>query len=77
MGNDLPTKQRRGRPFEDHYDRKRIKLGLIVSAATKKRLVVLAQQSGLTQSQEVERLIEKALLFEDLIAARLMSQQSS
>jgi hypothetical protein len=49
--------------------RKRIQLGLIVSAAVKARLIEASALSGKTQSQEAEALIERALTTEAMFKA--------
>lgn len=50
-------------------ERRRIQLGLIVSAETKALIEEEAQRSGRTQSQVAEMLIEKSLTYERTIAA--------
>jgi hypothetical protein len=42
--------------------RKRIQIGLIVSADIKRRVIKAAKASGRSQSQEAEYLIERAIL---------------
>jgi hypothetical protein len=49
--------------------RRRIQLGLIVSAETKATIEAEANRSGLTQSQIAERLIERALTYDRTVAA--------
>jgi hypothetical protein len=49
--------------------RKRIQVGLILSAGTKAAIEAEAARSGLTQSQVAERLIEKALIYDRTVAA--------
>jgi hypothetical protein len=47
--------------------RRRIQVGLIVSAETKALIEQEAQRSGLTQSQVAERLIERALTYDGML----------
>jgi predicted DNA-binding protein len=49
--------------------RKRPQLGIIVSQETKDRIERLAQASGRSQGQVVEQLIERAILYDSVIAA--------
>ena len=62
------AKKRTGRPAKP-AERKRIQLGLIVSADTKATIDKLADDSGRTQSQVAEWLIERALHYDNVIAA--------
>jgi hypothetical protein len=45
-------------------ERKRLQIGVIVSAETKQTVEAMARDSGQSQGQIVERLIEKALSYE-------------
>jgi hypothetical protein len=64
-------KRRTGRPAKPPR-KKRVQLGLIVTAGVKRRIMAAATASGRTQSQEAELLIEKALLMERLQPRRRM-----
>jgi hypothetical protein len=61
----LAKVKRRAKPQK----RRRIQVGLIVSAEIKQRLVQAASQTGLTQSQIAERLIERAFHDDVMFAA--------
>lgn len=63
-------KTRIGRPLKP-VTAKRVSLGLKVSAETKGLIDALAFNSGLTQSQAAERLIERAIQYDRLIAAAI------
>ena len=62
------AKKRTGRPAKPAA-RKRIQLGLIVSAETKATIDKLAAESERTQSQVAEMLIERALHYDKTLAA--------
>jgi hypothetical protein len=57
-------KARIGRPLKEPM-RKRIQLGLLVTAKMKRYLVKASEQSGRTQSQEAELLLEIGRLARD------------
>lgn len=63
-------KTRLGRPLKP-VTAKRVSLGLKVSAETKGLIDALAHNSGLTQSQAAERLIERAIQYDRLIEAAI------
>lgn len=62
-------KRRLGRPPKIAPAGTRASLGLKVTAAVKQRIDAAAHESGRTQSQEAERLIELALQWEQQMAA--------
>jgi hypothetical protein len=67
----MPTataKKKTGRPVKP-AERKRIQLGLIVTAETKATIDKLAEDSGRSQSQVAEMLIERALQYDRMLAA--------
>jgi hypothetical protein len=63
------AKKRIGRPAKPGHNRKRIQLGLIVTAETKAVIDEEAQRSGRTQSQVAEILIERALQYDKMLTA--------
>jgi hypothetical protein len=63
------AKKRVGRPPKPPAEGKRISLGLKVTAAVKRRIDKAAQDSGRTQSQEAEALIERAFLYDGMLQA--------
>jgi hypothetical protein len=62
------AKKRTGRPAKP-AERKRIQLGLIVTAETKTIIDEEADRSGRSQSQVAEWLIEKALQYDRMLTA--------
>jgi predicted HicB family RNase H-like nuclease len=66
-------KSHRGRPRKGQEPGERAPLGLRVTPPLKERLVRAAEESGRSLSQEVELMLEKAFLIEDLLRARLIS----
>jgi hypothetical protein len=62
------AKKRTGRPTRP-AERKRIQLGLIVTAETKATIDKLAADSGRTQSQVAEMLIERVLQYDKMLTA--------
>jgi len=58
--------KRIGRPTKPPTG-KRVQLGLIVRADIKRAIIKAAEQSGRTQSQEAELLIERAWAYDGLI----------
>jgi predicted transcriptional regulator len=65
----LQKAKRRGRPPKPAQEGERVSLGLKVTADIKTLLDRLAGESGRSQSQVAEHLIEKALAYERLIRA--------
>jgi|KBSMisStaDraftv2_1062788.scaffolds.fasta_scaffold1621431_1 hypothetical protein len=63
------AKKRIGRPAKPAQERKRIQLGLIVSAKIKALIDEEAKNSGRTQSQVAEWLIERALQYDTMLSA--------
>jgi hypothetical protein len=63
------AKKRIGRPMKEPAEGERISLGLKVTAEMKAKIDAVAKESGRTQSQEVERLIERALHYDMMLAA--------
>jgi hypothetical protein len=61
--------KRIGRPLKPPAKGKRVSLGLKVTAEAKRHIDKAAQDSGRTQSQEAERLIESALLYAEMFKA--------
>ncbi|MFZ2075645.1 MAG: hypothetical protein WAV38_03140 [Xanthobacteraceae bacterium] len=58
-----------GRPMKPPAEGKRASLGLKVTAEVKAHIDAAARESGRTQSQEAERLIERALQYDELLEA--------
>lgn len=56
-----------GRPMKPPAEGKRVSLGLKVTAQVKAHIDAVAQESGRTQSQEAERLIERALHYDQIL----------
>jgi hypothetical protein len=65
----MPKGTKSARAVVPPAERRRIQLGLIVSAETKATIAAEAERSAMTQSQIAERLIEKALTYDRIIAA--------
>jgi hypothetical protein len=65
----MTTPKRIGRPMKPVEEGRRYPLGLRVTAQIKRRIDEMARNSGRTQSQEAEDLLEKALQAERLLAA--------
>jgi predicted transcriptional regulator len=61
--------KRIGRPLKAPAKGKRISLGLKVTAEVKRHIDSAARASGRTQSQEAEHLIERALQYDQMLAA--------
>ena len=77
----VTTKKRIGRPMKKVVGRDRVALGLRVRAEVKQIIDQKAKQSGRTQSQEAEDLIERCLQFETHMQAmgttmEMMEKQS-
>ena len=63
-------KKRIGRPFKPTpKDQKRVPLGLAVAADVRRLIVEEAERSGLSQSRVAERLIERAIQYDRMLAA--------
>ncbi len=58
-----------GRPMKPAVEGNRVSLGLKVTAEIKGRIDAAAKESGRTQSQEAERLIERAFQYDELLEA--------
>lgn len=63
-----------GRPMQAPVKGKRTSLGLKVSPDIKRRIDQVARDSGKTQSQVAEALIERALAFELVLKASTVSE---
>jgi hypothetical protein len=61
--------KRIGRPPKAPASGKRVSLGLKVRAEVKRLIDQAAQDSGRTQSQEAEALIEKALTYDSMLSS--------
>jgi hypothetical protein len=61
--------KRIGRPLKTPSKGKRASLGLKVTAEVKRHIDSAARASGRTQSQEAEHLIERALQYDQMLAA--------
>jgi hypothetical protein len=61
--------KRIGRPLKPPMKGKRVSLGLKVTAEVKRHIDKAAQDSGRTQSQEAEALIERALTHDAMLKA--------
>src|SRR4051812_35854254 len=61
--------KRVGRPMKAPARGKRVSLGLKVTAEVKRRIDTAARNSGRTQSQEAEALIERALTYDTMFEA--------
>jgi len=59
--------KRRGRPFKKAAPGERAPLSLLVRAEVKRLVDKRAQDSGRTQSQEAEALIEKCLAYDEMM----------
>jgi predicted DNA-binding protein len=68
--------KRRGRPPKSTEPRKRYSLGLIVTASMKQRIERLAFETGRTQSQAAEYLLERAFFVSDFIEAALAKKET-
>jgi hypothetical protein len=67
MTNNAARRNFGGRPGRPLADRGRSTLGVRVSVSTKRRLLEACTESGRSISQEVEMMIEQALLLRDLL----------
>lgn len=67
--------KRIGRPPKTSEPRARYSLGLKVTASMKERIEQLAKQTGRTQSQAAEYLLERAFFVTDLVAAGLAKKE--
>jgi hypothetical protein len=65
----MPKGTKSARSAEPTADRKRIQVGLIITAETRAAIEAEAARSGRTLSQVAELLIEKALQYDRVIAA--------
>ena len=66
---DKSKRDPRGRPAKTAQPGQRVSVGLKLTANTKNLLDRLAAETGRTQSQMAEHLIERALQYDRLIAA--------
>ena len=69
-------KKRVGRPLKNTEPRERYSLGLIVTASMKQRIERLAFETGRTQSQAAEYLLERAFFISDLVEAGLAKKET-
>jgi hypothetical protein len=65
----MPKGTKSARAAVPPAERRRIQVGLIISAETKALIERESQRSGLTQSQVAERLIERALTYDGMFKA--------
>jgi hypothetical protein len=63
------AKKRIGRPMKAPKPGARAPLSLLVRPQLKRRIESIAEISGATMSAEAERLLEKALAYDDVLAA--------